>query len=429
LSDAIAFNPTANPDAYVPWSGSERALHGLTDWLAVSERPVCLLAGPPGLGKTLLLRLLGSRARDRFVAVHQSYPDCEPGVLCDLLLQALVGVAAGDPETLLHAVLADPGRDRDALLLIDEGELLPTETAQWLRELVHAEAGLRVAIAVTRESACEALARIFDDACEVVRLDGAMSREEVAALVQRALARGDVEPCLRVRFDAAAIDDLHQRSQGVPAALQSLASARLFETRRAHGAAALEGGWTPQPRGAATARADSAIGPRPARVRRRVVETRTGLGRRLAFALAIVVGFLAGVAATLALQRAREPLALDAPPPAPPVSTPPADDERAEAERVVLAPAAAAIRDVAAAPPAVPANEPAAAALETRVSVSLNADPWARIAVDGVGVGETPIAALPLAPGPHRFTAQLPDGRVVERDVVIDADNRRVVFP
>ena len=38
------------------------------------------------------------------------------------------------------------------------------------------------------------------------------------------------------------------------------------------------------------------------------------------------------------------------------------------------------------------------------------------------------VAALPIAPGPHRITAHMPDGRVLERDVVIDERNRHVVF-
>ena len=74
-------------------------------------------------------------------------------------------------------------------------------------------------------------------------------------------------------------------------------------------------------------------------------------------------------------------------------------------------------------PPAEPAPPDA-------VPVSFNSDPWAYIEVDGRLIGVTPIAAHPVTPGVHRVIASLPDGRVVEREIAIDAErNRRIVFP
>ena len=63
------------------------------------------------------------------------------------------------------------------------------------------------------------------------------------------------------------------------------------------------------------------------------------------------------------------------------------------------------------------------------VQVAINATPWATVRIDGREVGVTPLSGVKLTPGPHSFEAQLPDGRVVTREVVIDADNRFVVFP
>jgi hypothetical protein len=60
--------------------------------------------------------------------------------------------------------------------------------------------------------------------------------------------------------------------------------------------------------------------------------------------------------------------------------------------------------------------------------VNINAIPWAAIDVDGEPLGETPLAGVPLATGPHTFRARMPDGQVVERVVEIDAENRFVVF-
>jgi type II secretory pathway predicted ATPase ExeA len=77
------------------------------------------------------------------------------------------------------------------------------------------------------------------------------------------------------------------------------------------------------------------------------------------------------------------------------------------------------------------ADTPAGAAatpMPERVPVNINATPWAAIEVDGEPLGETPLAGVALAAGPHTFRARMPDGRVVERVVEIDAENRFVVF-
>ncbi|HTF33740.1 MAG TPA: AAA family ATPase [Myxococcota bacterium] len=62
------------------------------------------------------------------------------------------------------------------------------------------------------------------------------------------------------------------------------------------------------------------------------------------------------------------------------------------------------------------------------IPVHINATPWATIEVDGVEVGETPIAGVPLAPGNHVFRARMPNGRVIERTVQIGAGTRHVTF-
>jgi len=61
--------------------------------------------------------------------------------------------------------------------------------------------------------------------------------------------------------------------------------------------------------------------------------------------------------------------------------------------------------------------------------LSVNAQPWAEISLDGSAVGETPLGELPVAPGAHQLSARLPDGRVVERTVEARAGDLYVVFP
>jgi type II secretory pathway predicted ATPase ExeA len=78
-------------------------------------------------------------------------------------------------------------------------------------------------------------------------------------------------------------------------------------------------------------------------------------------------------------------------------------------------------------------GEPEPPALESPAPVvsfpvQVNATPWATIEIDGRDFGETPLAGIPLPAGPHSFRARMPDGRVIERVVEVDAENRFVVF-
>jgi hypothetical protein len=64
----------------------------------------------------------------------------------------------------------------------------------------------------------------------------------------------------------------------------------------------------------------------------------------------------------------------------------------------------------------------------TPVGVNLNATPWAEIEVDGLRIGLTPLAGVPLSPGQHVFRAKMPDGRILERSIRIGPEHRHVTF-
>ena len=62
------------------------------------------------------------------------------------------------------------------------------------------------------------------------------------------------------------------------------------------------------------------------------------------------------------------------------------------------------------------------------LAVQINASPWANIEVDGIDLGATPLANVPLLSGKHAFRAEMPDGRIIERTVEIDAETRFISF-
>ena len=74
-----------------------------------------------------------------------------------------------------------------------------------------------------------------------------------------------------------------------------------------------------------------------------------------------------------------------------------------------------------------PDPAPATAGVPT-FPVSVNAQPWAIIEIDGVEIGETPLANVPVAAGRRRFRARMPDGSVMQRTIDVNAETERVVF-
>jgi hypothetical protein len=65
----------------------------------------------------------------------------------------------------------------------------------------------------------------------------------------------------------------------------------------------------------------------------------------------------------------------------------------------------------------------------SRHDVQVNAQPWARIRIDGQSVGVTPLIRRNVPSGEHEFEATFPDGRKLRRKVEIGPDSRFVSFP
>jgi hypothetical protein len=78
--------------------------------------------------------------------------------------------------------------------------------------------------------------------------------------------------------------------------------------------------------------------------------------------------------------------------------------------------------------PSVPAPALERAEPPRMIATNINANPWARIEIDGVDYDTTPLGEVMLQEGPHRFRAFMPDGRVVERTEKISRSNSRILF-
>jgi MSHA biogenesis protein MshM len=400
------FGLTPNTRAYVPRADTERALAELVAGVQDAEGPIALL-GPAGAGKTLLLHLLAERVAPGLRSVYLPNPRFGPEEICTWIAASLGAPPGEEAIAMLRAWLEHlRAKEQACLLLVDDIDAMPAETARWLGRLVaEARGALRLAMAALEGPATSRLLRALGEV-RCVGLDAAMSPDETAEYVDWRLRRTDVPDATRARFDADAIAALHHIAQGNPRRLHLAVEAfarsgniAVLEDEIAAFAEPLAPPTPPIPSAPAAPVAGERAG---ATSRPAGVDLEQGTPPRRSLLGAVFIA----VAVVLALA-----LLLDRDPPAGAEAAP--EPTRPE-------PAQAAERTGGTPTPAVP---PAGA-----LAVNVNASPWARVEIDGIDVGETPLAGIPLRPGPHAFRAELPDGRIIERTVEIDADHRHVSF-
>ena len=225
--DPFADHP--NPELYVARPASEGALADLLVCVSRPDRPAALLA-PPGLGKTLLLRMLASQLPPALRGVYVPNPVLTPAELCAWTLGCLASPAWPDPISVLGAYAEHLAERGGALVwLVDDAHSLPEETARWLGHmLARARGALRLVIAAVEDERAKALPALGP----MLRIDALAQPMQPAETVRYVLGRLDracVAMELRTRCEAA-LDVIHEQSAGVPrevsAAFSALCAAR-----------------------------------------------------------------------------------------------------------------------------------------------------------------------------------------------------------
>jgi hypothetical protein len=218
------FGLTADPSAYVPRLALETALTQLQE--AVARPPACAaLIGEPGLGKTLLLRVLAERVEGAFESLYVPFPRLAPHELWAWLAAALGVAGSGDDRV---AVLAHAQRSRDdglgLLLLVDDGGALPPETRTELIGTCRAP-GLALVMAFSTDDRA-LLAQLPTDVRRV-ELGPPMTLPELRSYVRARLRRVDPSGIISARLGAHRMAELHEASGGVPARVHVLLDAWL----------------------------------------------------------------------------------------------------------------------------------------------------------------------------------------------------------
>ena len=221
---ASAFGETADPRLYVPRGASERVRIELEAALAAGRGPVALVSAP-GLGKTLQLQLAAQRLGARWATAYLPYGALAFDELAAWVLGRLGGgwVESSPTEALRERALGG------LLLLIDDADSLPRETARELAALATESAGgLRLALAASDDARGSRVLALFGTGLGILRLCEPMSLAETRDYVLGRVHAAALDDQARRHFDDAAIDRVHGLSAGIPRRVNELC-AQLLE--------------------------------------------------------------------------------------------------------------------------------------------------------------------------------------------------------
>lgn len=219
------FALTCDPRRYVARPACDAVLERLE--AAASARRTCALAGPPGIGKTQLLRVLEARLAGRARGVWVPYGALEPNDFFRLVL-GLMGRSAprdADPEHAL-AELATSGAAQGLplLLVLDDAHAIPLPTVRRLASLAaRLPNALCLLAAVADDARAARVLAALGREVEHVRFASAMSEAETARYVAARLAQAGAPPSALARLGPDTVRWLYRESAGVPRRVHQLA--------------------------------------------------------------------------------------------------------------------------------------------------------------------------------------------------------------
>ena len=225
------FVQSSDPRRYLPRPACEAVLVELERGLR-GDATAMLLAGPAGIGKSLLLRVLGHRLRRDFRVALVPGLRLSAHQICDWALELLRSPRSGDPECDLAVQAADWKRRGSALVIaIDDAHELSPETVGRLAGLaLAADGGLRWLVEAAAPS--DALRRALQPEVEPIWLRTGMNFAETAEFVHAALAVAAAAPELRSFFAGLTMVRLYRESRGIPGRVNDLAAEWLAAAAR-----------------------------------------------------------------------------------------------------------------------------------------------------------------------------------------------------
>lgn len=233
------FSSLTDVDGYYPCEAHQGAMLKLR-YAIETRSAAALLAGEAGLGKTLVAQLLQQRtAEPTGPWVWLRYPQLPPAELLAVVADGFDTARLGKVDWRLdtsirritEALLANAGRGRHAVLIVDEAQSLPgTESLEALRLLTNLTAGGEPALTLLLVGQATLLPRLerseaFEQRLSVKCLLRPLTLEECVSYVTHRLSAAGATQEI---FDSAALESLHRLGQGNPRRINRLADLALL---------------------------------------------------------------------------------------------------------------------------------------------------------------------------------------------------------
>ena len=236
-----AFSETSDPAAYVGRPASDAALDAVDRWLE-GGATVGALVSTPGLGKTMLLRVVEARLGERGMAsrsaagrpnaLYLPYAGLGPIDLA-IWVHGLLGRPAPTITEAGEAVeaLARLGEGPDApfTLLLDDADSMPSETIEAITSMLPTErSSLRLLLALNPDSKGSRLvAALHALAPQEIRYRERLSPVETRAYVRARMRWAGFAAAEIDRVDDEESRRIHALSNGIPRAIHAVAADRL----------------------------------------------------------------------------------------------------------------------------------------------------------------------------------------------------------
>jgi type II secretory pathway predicted ATPase ExeA len=184
------------------------------------------MMGPPGIGKTHLLQVLAARLTPRMRTLYLPYAALSLAELCKwslgLLGERVHDYAAG---ALREYARHPPEGDGPLVLLVDEANSMPVETARDLGALLTAcDGSLRVVLVASVDARTRrVIAALGIDELLQCFYAGPLSHADTRAYIEARLDMAHAPGTVRDRFDAEAVGQIHAISGGIPRRIHQLA--------------------------------------------------------------------------------------------------------------------------------------------------------------------------------------------------------------
>ncbi len=229
------FASTADAQSYIPREATESALGDLASFLRVGATQI-VLRGVPGLGKSLLLKVLAARLEGAMRVVEVPYPSLPPEEIARWIID-LMGMAASDDAERQLVQQARGLRDEGSglAILVDDAASTPLPTLRRLSRIAReARPSLHLVLAIDDDARADQVIEAIGPDVEVVTFSAPMTEEETRAYLDGRLARAGAPEWVRERFSEDAASAIHGETDGLPAEVNR--SARRWWSSSALGA-------------------------------------------------------------------------------------------------------------------------------------------------------------------------------------------------